>query len=129
MEGNRPKEGIMTRTKKYKDHLNEALKDPEEAAAYINAAAEEGDFKYFLVAVRNVADAQGGLGWLSKATGLNRETLYTTLSEKGNPRLDGLYKILKALGVSLKVVPVSPVPSIPPQASISPGKGRKRASF
>lgn len=97
----------MTRTKKHKDHLNEVLQDPEMAAEYINVAAEEGDLKYFLVAVRNVADAHGGMTWLANETGLNRESLYTTLSEDGNPTLDGLNKILKALGVCLRIAPPS----------------------
>ena len=96
----------MSRTKKHKDHLNEVLQDPELAAEYINVAAEEEDAKYLLVAIRNVVDAQGGMTWLAKETGLNRESLYTTLSENGNPTLDGLDRILKALGVRLRVAPI-----------------------
>jgi len=37
-----------------------------------------------------VVDAVGGMTALSEKTGLSRETLYRTLSERGNPRLDTL---------------------------------------
>ena len=49
----------MTRTTSYRRDLIEALKDPKEAAAYLNAALEEGDREVFLLALRNVADANG----------------------------------------------------------------------
>jgi DNA-binding phage protein len=45
----------------YQKDLIEALKDPVEAAAYLNGALEEGDRKTFLLALRNVAEANGGL--------------------------------------------------------------------
>jgi probable addiction module antidote protein len=69
----------------------------------INAAFEEGDSKYFLKALRNVAEAHGGMAELARKADLNRETLYRTLSEKGNPRLDSLCFVLKALGLNLKI--------------------------
>ena len=50
----------MARTRSYRDYLLERLEDPEEAVAYLNAALEEEDPRMFLVALRNVADAQGG---------------------------------------------------------------------
>jgi DNA-binding phage protein len=39
---------------------------------------------------------------------LNRETLYRTLSENGNPRLDTLAAILDAFGLRLSVQPAKP---------------------
>jgi len=44
----------------YQKDLIEALKDPAEAAAYLNAALEEGNRETFLLALRNVAKANGG---------------------------------------------------------------------
>ena len=79
------------------------LKTRREAAGYLTAAFEEGDPKYFLKALRNVAEAHGGMAKLAKRANLNRETLYRTLSEEGNPRLDSLYSVLKALGLNLKI--------------------------
>jgi DNA-binding phage protein len=46
-------------TKDYKEYLRETLADPEEAAAYLNAALEEGDESVFLLALRDVAEAHG----------------------------------------------------------------------
>ena len=42
---------------------------------------------------------------LADKTGLSRETLYRTLSERGNPRLDTLAAILAAFGLRLTVQP------------------------
>jgi DNA-binding phage protein len=39
---------------------------------------------------------------LAKATGTNRQALYTALSENGNPALETLLKVLAALGTRLK---------------------------
>ena len=56
-----------------------------------------------LLALKDVANAQGGIGWLAKETDLNREHLYYLLSGKGNPRLDTLSLIFKAFGMHLTV--------------------------
>jgi len=45
------------------------------------------------------------MGALADKTGLSRETLYRTLSNKGNPRLDTLAAILAAFGLRLSVQP------------------------
>lgn len=91
----------------YKDWMDDYLSDPEEARAYLDVAIEEyeedGDLEAFLLALRNVADAQGGLGELAKRTGLNREHLYRALSEEGNPQLSTVDKILHGLGFRLSV--------------------------
>jgi DNA-binding phage protein len=38
------------------------------------------------MALRNVAEAQGGLGKLAKKAHVGRESLYKTLSKTGNPK-------------------------------------------
>jgi DNA-binding phage protein len=50
----------MTQRTEYQQDLIEALKNPEEAAAYLNAALEEGDRETFLLALRNVTEANDG---------------------------------------------------------------------
>jgi probable addiction module antidote protein len=57
-------------------------------------------------ALRNVAEALGGIGQVAKAANLNRETLYRTLSEGGNPELRSLTAILGAAGLRLSVKPL-----------------------
>src|SRR5262245_38307941 len=42
-------------TKDYHEALLQALQDPQEAAAYLTAALDEGDSATFLLALRNVA--------------------------------------------------------------------------
>lgn len=79
------------------------LKSAEDIAHYLDAALEDGNSQVLMMALRNVADAQGGLGHLAKLTGLNRETLYRTLSDQGNPRLNTLTTILHSLGLRLSV--------------------------
>jgi len=72
-------------------------------AAYIEAMLEDGDARAVPVALRTVAKAVGGMAALADKTGLSRETLYRTLSERGNPRLDTLAAILAAFGLRLTV--------------------------
>ena len=79
------------------------LKDAENAAAYVEAAIELGDPAGVLQALRNVAEARGGLARIAEKTGLNRETLYRTLSKRGNPELKSLTAILDATGLRLSV--------------------------
>ena len=69
----------MTKSKSYQNDLIEALRDPREAEEYLNAALEEVDPELFLLALRNVAEAQGGMAQLADRADLNRESLYRTL--------------------------------------------------
>ena len=87
----------------YRIGLLKRLADTEEAAAYLSAALEENDLPVLLLALRDVADANGGLSKLAETTGLGRESLYKTLSEKGNPQLDTVARLLDALGLQLAV--------------------------
>jgi probable addiction module antidote protein len=89
--------------KKYHDYLIEILKDPAQAAEYLNAALEQRDKDMFLVALRNVAEARGGMLQLSRKTKLNRANLYRMFSEKGNPEVATLTNILHAFGLRLAV--------------------------
>lgn len=99
----------MARSRSYQEELIEALKDHDEAVAYLNAALEEcmkGDEEsqqLFLRALRNVAEAQGGLGALARKVHIRRENLYRILSEGGNPELKTFTMLLEAMGFSLKV--------------------------
>ena len=89
----------------HRPHLLEWLKDPANAAAYVEAALEEGDEAGLLQALRNVTESRGGVARLAEKTGLNREALYRTLSKRGNPQLRSLAAILGATGLRLSVTP------------------------
>ncbi len=93
----------MDRYRKWEDVLDEDLQDPEEAALYLDACLAEGDPDVFLLALRDVARARGGIAALATVAGLNREHLYRMLSEDGNPRIRSLEPILRALGCRLGI--------------------------
>ncbi len=78
--------------------------DPEFAAEYLKAAMEEADEpRVLLIALRQVAEARGGVAKIAKAAGVERESLYRALSPGGNPRLSTLTAVIKALGLTLTV--------------------------
>tara|TARA_A100001037_G_scaffold257153_1_gene243616 strand:- start:518 stop:850 length:333 start_codon:yes stop_codon:yes gene_type:complete len=103
------KEKIEQLTTSYEDRLLESLKDPLEAQAYLEAALEEyeqtGETDPLLLALKDVAKAQGGIGALSQRAGLNREHLYRVLSSKSQPRLDKLLAIVSGLGFRIRLEP------------------------
>jgi len=66
-------------------------------------ALEEDDPASFLLVLRNVAEAQGGVASLAAKTKLNHDSLYRMLSERGNPELRSLDTLLHALGFRLAV--------------------------
>ena len=93
----------MARSRRYEDILDEDLRDPGEAAAYLTACLQDDDPAVFLLALRDVARARGGIAQLAEATELNREHHYRILSENGNPELRSLEAVLDALGFRLSV--------------------------
>ena len=93
----------MTKQRRYEDALDEDLKDPVEAVGYLNACLEDGDPEVFLLALRDVARAQGGIAKLAEMTELNREHLYRIPSENGNPAFSSLEALLDAMGFRLAV--------------------------
>jgi probable addiction module antidote protein len=96
---------MAKKTTTYQEDLVESLKDPREAAAYLNAAMEDGDRALFLLALRNVAEAHGGMSAVSQKTQLNRESLYRMLSKKGNPEIKSIFTLLDSMGLKLTIEP------------------------
>ncbi len=93
-------------TKSYDDVLQQELRDPEVAAEYLSASLEEGSVDQFLLALRHVAEAHGGLGVISQITELNRQSMYKMLSDRGNPTLASLLAVLHALGIDIAFRPI-----------------------
>ncbi len=79
------------------------LKTQKHVVAYLNAALEDGNPVVLLEALRNVAQAKGGMGALAKAAGVSRESLYRTLSRHGNPKIDTIMQLLRVLGLRLAI--------------------------
>lgn len=95
----------MAKQTAYQRDLIAALKDPREAAAYLNAAIEDGERGTFLLALRNVTEVCGGMTALAERSRLSRESLYRILSNQGNPDIKDLTAILHAMGLKLAVEP------------------------
>lgn len=101
------------RTSDYHAGLRERLKDPHVAASYLRSAMQESR-ELFFIALRNVAQARQ-MSSVAKNSRLNRENLYRMLSSEGNPTYDSLNSVLKTVGLTLSVEPLSPGnPSFPP---------------
>jgi probable addiction module antidote protein len=96
---------MAKKTTTYQEDLIEALKDPREAAAYLSAAMEEGDRALFLLALRNVAEAHGGMAVVSEKAKLNRESMYRMLSKKGNPEIKSILTLLHSMGLKMSIEP------------------------
>ena len=79
------------------------LKTPEDQAAYIEAALEEGDPSFIAAALGDIARARGVTAFAAE-TGLSREAIYKAFKPGGNPTLETLAKATKALGLRLSVV-------------------------
>ena len=79
------------------------LKTQKDVIAYLNAALEDGEPAVLLEALRNVAQVRGGMAALAKSAGVSRESLYRTLSCRGNPKIDTIMELLRALGLKLTI--------------------------
>ncbi len=74
------------------------------AAEYLRAALEDVDEpRVLLIALRQLAEARGGIAKIAKAAGIERESLYRALSPRGNPRLSTLVAVTRAIGLRLTV--------------------------
>lgn len=101
----------MRKLRKFKETLLEDLKNPQYAQTYLSVALEEyekdKDVSSFLMALRDVTEARGGITQLAEKTRLNRQNLYKTLSAKGDPKLNTIETVLHGLGYRLSVIPLN----------------------
>jgi probable addiction module antidote protein len=91
------------RLKNYKDKLLKRLEDPRYAAEYLGRVLADKDSAAFLIALKDVVEAGGGVGNLAGRVGLKRPSLYKILSKRGNPTLETLQEILKPLGLRVSI--------------------------
>jgi probable addiction module antidote protein len=78
------------------------LKTDADIANYLQAVFEDGDPALINHAFGVVARAKG-MTQIAKAAGLGRESLYKALSPQGNPEFATVLKLMRALGLKLKV--------------------------
>jgi probable addiction module antidote protein len=98
--------------------VEQLRKDPELATECLKLALESLHSPEqrggSLLTLRALAEAYGGLGAIAAKAGISRESLYRSLSPRGNPTLKTLIAVLSTMGLRLSVVP-------------QPGKALKRA--
>ena len=90
----------------FKEYLLKKLQDPEFALDYLNEALADEDQRVFLLALKNVFEAQGDdMTAVAEEAELSRQNLYRILSEKGNPKLTSIRSLLHVMGLHLAVQP------------------------
>ena len=80
-------------------------KDPQLAADMLNACLEEGKIDEFLLALRHIVKAFGGMHEVARETGLHEKSLYKSLSSNGNPTLNTLLGLVDAMNMRLVFMP------------------------
>ena len=83
----------LTTKETMSEYLNEALK----------TSIEDNAPEHFMEALGDVTRAQG-IANAAKATDLNREHLYRSLSKKGNPAFSTIIKLIKFLGLEINII-------------------------
>ncbi|CAD6527303.1 addiction module antidote protein [Paraburkholderia metrosideri] len=94
----------MSKLKTARFDASHYLDSEEMIAEYLNAALEEGDADVLLAAIADIAKARG-IAKVAADAGLGRESLYKTLAPGSKPRMDTVFKLLRALGIKLHAVP------------------------
>jgi len=84
----------------------ELLTSDKAVSAFMADAFESGDAGYIAHALGVVARVRG-MAAIAKETGLSREQLYRSFSERGNPTLKTTMAVMKALGIDLTAKPAS----------------------
>ncbi|CFB71179.1 addiction module antidote protein [Yersinia enterocolitica] len=103
----------MTKSRLHDDAMVQLLReDPEFAQHYLHQAFadidDEGGQQAFLAALRHVVEARGGMSLVAERAGVSRETLYRTLSPKGNPTLKTLRRVVSATGFPFSHLATAP---------------------
>ena len=86
------------------DVFHDDMQNDAYARDLIQGCLEEESLDTLLVTLRDIAYARGGIGWLSKETGLARTGLYRALALGARPEFVTIQKILQALNLKLQPV-------------------------
>lgn len=103
--------------------INQLRKDREFAVEYLKAALESLEDPEerggSLLMLRALAEAYGGLAKVAAEAGISRESLYRSLSPKGNPTMKTLIAVITSMGLRLSVVEKDAVAKKRPRAKSS----------
>ncbi|HZD91085.1 MAG TPA: addiction module antidote protein [Pseudolabrys sp.] len=92
----------MGKTETTRWDVGDHLKTDEDIANYLEAVLEDGDPALVAAALGDIARAKG-MTQVARDAGLGRESLYKALSPEGNPEFATVLKVIRALGLKLKV--------------------------
>lgn len=76
--------------------------NPEFIQEYLEVMLNENGIEGLQRALGNIAKAKG-MSQIAHDTNLGRESLYKSLSETGNPKLETIDKVLKNFGVGFSI--------------------------
>jgi len=97
---------MVNKLKEFKHYFAEKLKDPDYPIAYLNEALMDEDKRIFLVALKNVIEAnEESKSSLAKENSISRSTLYRMLSTTGNPRWSNITSIVEAMDLQINISP------------------------
>jgi probable addiction module antidote protein len=91
---------MKTKTRRW--DAADTLKTKADIAAYLDAVLEDGDPELLKAALGDIARAKG-MTEVARAAGLGRANLYKALAPEGNPEFATVAKVLRALGLRLKI--------------------------
>ena len=93
----------MPTHKSYQAYLVQSLTDPTEAAAYLDAVLEDGDFEEVLLALKNIAEARRELIAASDQSRANWETCDRMIAQGEVPGFPLIANLLNSLGLKISV--------------------------
>ena len=80
----------------------EHLKTAEGVREYLEAAFDDGDPALIAAALGDVARARG-MSEIAREAGISREAMCKAFRPNGNPTLDTLARVIRALGLKLTI--------------------------
>ena len=89
-----------------KFEITDHLKTEEDIQEYLNAALEDGDYKFLPIALADIARARKAMTTAAKAAGVTRTNLYQSLSAEGRPAFDTVAKVAQSLGYKITLIPM-----------------------
>ena len=85
------------------------MQDSKYAALYLHTSLEESikdnDYESFLLALKYVVEANGSVQDVANSANITRQHLHPLMKGDGNPTIQTLAGILKAVGISIDFVP------------------------
>ena len=92
----------MTKTQTKPWDIADHIQSEEDVIAYLEAALEDGDPALVAATLGDIVRARG-MTRVARESGLGRERLSKALSPDGNPELSTVLKVVKALGLRLRI--------------------------